>query len=295
MPRVSIIIPVYQAESTLGRCLGSLSSQTFRNFETIVVDSGPGDSCRRIVDTCLPEAIYLRHSGRLLPHEASNLAVRTSGGALLAFLDPDVYPSRDWLARLLAARQDRGGVLVGGVACYGNRWIDRGAHYCKFDKWLAGGRPRLLTDAASANMLIGRDLLEGVGLFRSGSMHADTDISWRLRAAGVTLWLEPAAIVYHHHLHTWKSLLRERYRRGGGYGALWITWVRPSRGRLAWTVAASVIPLRLLSQTARVYRNAKSAGEARQLLVTLPVVLSALYAWLLGETGHYLKALSGRG
>jgi GT2 family glycosyltransferase len=293
VPQATVVIPVYRAESTFARCLEALRRQTFVDFNVVVVDSSPTDSCWRIGAPLLPEATYLRPGGRLLAHEACNLGARESRSPLLVFLDPDVYPSPEWMANLVAARRERGGVVVGGIACYGDRWIDRGAHLAKFDKWLAGGPARRLPDAATANLLIERAVFDQVGPFLSGSAHADTDMSWRLCAGGVPLWLEPKAVVHHHHMHTWRTLLKERYQRGDGYGRLWLEWVRPSRGRLAWMFLISVLPLRLVSQCLRVWRNVRTAGMARRAVATSPVVVTALYAWLIGESGRYLESLLG--
>jgi GT2 family glycosyltransferase len=274
--------------------LQAIGLQTFGDFEVVIVDSSPTDECRRIATSRMPGATYVKCDDRLLAHEASNLGVEQSHGPLVAFLDPDVYPSAQWLADLVGAWRQRGGAIVGGIACFGERWIDLGAHLAKFDKWLAGGPGRSLTEAATANFLIERALFERSGGFRPGTAHADTDLSWRLRDGGDRLWLEPKAFVQHHHRHTWSSLLKERYDRGGGYGQLWLDWVQPSRLRLAWTALISLVPVRLISQTLRVVHNASVAGLGRQALITSPVMVTALYAWLVAEAGRYLKALARR-
>ena len=287
MPRVSVIIPAHEARTTLPRCLACLGSQSFTDFEMIVVDSGPHPS-REDSEAAAPRLRVLRFPETLLPHAASNRAAAAADGELLAFLDADAYATPGWLAGLVEAWKREGGVVMGGVACYGSRWIDRGAHFAKFDKWLPGLAPRRLTDAATVNLLMARSLFEEFGPFLDGSMHADTDLSWRLREAGVPLSLVVGAIVEHHHRHSLAGLWRERRRRGRSFSDLWVRWNRPSRIRLAEHAAVSALPLRLVSQTARVTRYASEAGELAALMATLPVVIGALYAWLLGESAGYL-------
>jgi GT2 family glycosyltransferase len=291
--RLTVVIPVYQAQATLGRCLDALGGQSYTDFDVVVVDSSPTEVCKQITAAHMPLATYLRASGRRLPHDASNLGEKERDDPLVVFLDPDVYPSAQWLARLVATWRAEGGAIVGGVACLGDRWIDQGAHFAKFDKWLAGGPRRRITDAATANLLVERSLFRELGGFRAGTVHADTDLSWRLVRRGVPLWLEPPALVHHHHTHTWRSLLRERYERGRGYAGFWIGWAHPSSARLAWRLIVSVFPFRLLSQSLRVIRNAHMAGMGRAAIGSLPVIVTALYAWLIGESWGYLRAAIG--
>ena len=50
MAKVSVIVPVYNVERYLCRCVDSLLAQTFRDFELILVDDGSPDNCGRICD-----------------------------------------------------------------------------------------------------------------------------------------------------------------------------------------------------------------------------------------------------
>lgn len=49
-PKISIIVPIYKAESTLLRCLDSLKAQTFADFEVLMVDDGSPDRCGEMID-----------------------------------------------------------------------------------------------------------------------------------------------------------------------------------------------------------------------------------------------------
>jgi GT2 family glycosyltransferase len=296
MARVSVVIPAYQARRTLPCCLDHLKAQTFTDFQTIVVDSGAEPSLNPPAFQGLPQASILRSAARLLPHTASNRALSAATGDLLVFLDADAYPRREWLARLVEGWTVNGGVVAGAVACHGDRWLDQAAHLCKFDKWLPGDGTRRLTDAPSVSLLVSRQDFGRLGGFVEGTMHADTDLSWRLHDAGIPITLIADAIVEHHHLHSLGSLLSERYLRGRGYGLLWVSRFRPTRTHLAWRVFISLLPLRLASQTRRVWRQARLSEtiSTTRLVGVMPVVCLALYAWLLGESRSLLSA-AGRG
>ena len=288
MPTVSIILSVYRAEATLERSLKALRRQTFLDYEVIIVDSSPGSDCEQIVLEQFPEFQYVHHLDRLSADAARNLGFERTVGTLVGSTDPDAYSNPDWLAELVAAHDRRGGLVIGSIACFGNRWLDLGAHLCKFDKWLAGGPLRPLTEGPTANMLVSRQLIERVGGFM-GSSQGDTDLCWRLRELGSELWFAPKAVVEHHHLHTWRSLLRERYERGKEFGDLWLSWHPVSGARLGWRLLITLFPVRLASQLLRVGRNAARSEMLHSYFWTLPIVATGLYSWLLGEAWAYLK------
>ncbi len=161
-PAVSIIIPAYESHATVSGCLSALAAQTFREFEVILVDSGPTDRGAQIVRRDFPWVRLERQAERLLPHQARNLGVALARSEILVFTDPDIYASSTWLASLVSAFKRHGGMIVGSVACHGSRWIDIGAHLAKFDQWLPRGAARHVEIAPTLNTLCPREIFEAV-------------------------------------------------------------------------------------------------------------------------------------
>lgn len=293
--RVSVIVPAYQSHRTIAACLEALGRQEYRDFELLVIDSSPDDrtasAVRGVAPGLLPRLRFVRSRRRLLPHAARNLGVARTGGELLVFIDPDVYPRPDWLGALVAAHDAGGGPVVGSLACHGDRWLDRGIHLCKFSKWLPSGEPRPVDMSPTANMLIERDRFEASGGFDGDLMLGDALLSWRLLRAGAVLRFEPRAEVAHHHLSTLRGFLRERYGRGVLFGELRDSWTGLSRRRSLLYLAASLLPVRLARIGYLVAGHCRAAGETRTLLATLPVVLLGHAASLLGESRAYLARL----
>lgn len=56
-PSVSVIVPVYNIEQYIGKCLDSIIGQTLKEIEIIVVDDGSTDDSSRIIDRYMPEPI----------------------------------------------------------------------------------------------------------------------------------------------------------------------------------------------------------------------------------------------
>ena len=59
-PKISVIIPVYRVEKELERCVKSLSSQTYRDFEVILVDDGSPDQCPALCDMYAEKYPWIR-------------------------------------------------------------------------------------------------------------------------------------------------------------------------------------------------------------------------------------------
>ncbi len=293
-PAVSVIIPAYLSGRTLGGCLEALCGQTFRDFETIVVDSSPvegGPEGSSAWIARFPDVRFERSARRLLPHAARNRGVELARGEILVFTDPDVYARPDWLERLLAAHRQTGEPVVGALACHGSRWIDRGIHLCKFSKWLPGGAPREVDMGPTANLLLSRRQFEAAGGFPGHQFLGDVTLSRSLRGNGRRLGFEPRAIVEHHHLQSLGSFLEERYTRGRMYGGLRLGWSGGGRAAALGWLAVTAPPLRLARILALVGRHAARAGQAGRYLAALPVVAAGHAASLAGEASAYVREL----
>ena len=115
LPKVSIIIPVYNCSEYLGRCLNSIFCQTFTNFEVIAVDDGSDDSSLQILrefekrDRRLK--VYTQH--HKFAGEARNLGIDKSVGEFLLFLDGDDFFERNMLEELCAcADHDQSDIVI---------------------------------------------------------------------------------------------------------------------------------------------------------------------------------------
>ncbi|MFH2107834.1 MAG: glycosyltransferase [Chrysiogenia bacterium] len=290
-PRVSVMIAAYQSQQTIAGTLAALRRQTFKDFETIVVDSSPHEKVAAIVRRDFQEVVFEHSPQRLLPHAARNRGAALAQGALFVFSDPDVYPVPEWLELLCQRHDKEKGPVVGSIICHGRRWIDIGAHFVKFDQWLPV-RGRTSTDLApTANFLCPKEAYEQAGGLPADIMLGDAVFSWRLMERGYRLVFCPEAVVEHHHLGTLRDNLRERWRRGYEYAGLRAEMKWRWRGRLRMALTLFILPLRLLKQTARSGENAWRCGSFFDFLWVLPLVLAGHGSWLLGESRYQFQRL----
>lgn len=102
-PLVSIVIPIYNSENQLKKCIDSLLNQTYQNLEIILVDDGSKDSswdiCERYaLNDSRIKAIHKENGG---VSSARNLGIQHASGEYLGFLDSDDYVSPDLYSDLV--------------------------------------------------------------------------------------------------------------------------------------------------------------------------------------------------
>lgn len=87
-PKVSVVIPAYNAEKYIAETLQSVFDQTYGNYEVIVVDDGSQDGTLRLLQRYAPKIrVFSKPNGG--PASARNIAIQNSDGELIAFLDSD--------------------------------------------------------------------------------------------------------------------------------------------------------------------------------------------------------------
>ena len=95
MPKLSVIVPVYNVEAYLPACIKSILAQTFSDLELILVDDGSPDNCGTVCDVyatrdCRVRVIHQRNQG---VSAARNAGLKAASGEYIGFVDPD-----DWIA-----------------------------------------------------------------------------------------------------------------------------------------------------------------------------------------------------
>lgn len=89
MPKVSVVIPMFNAAATIGRALDSVLAQTERDFELLVVDDASADGGPAIVEACADPRVRLIRQPHGFVSAARNRGAREARADLVSFLDAD--------------------------------------------------------------------------------------------------------------------------------------------------------------------------------------------------------------
>lgn len=118
MPKLSIIVPVYKVEKYLAKCIESILSQTFKDFELILVDDGSPDHCGFICDEYAKKdpRIKVLHQKNKGVSAARNAALNIAKGTYLGFVDADDWIDQDMFQVMLhTALTKEADVVICGI------------------------------------------------------------------------------------------------------------------------------------------------------------------------------------
>ena len=125
MPELSIIVPVYKVEKYLPKCIDSIQTQTFSDFELILIDDGSPDRCGEICDeyAAKDSRIVVIHQNNAGVSAARNAGLDIAKGTYIGFVDSDDWIEPNMYQLLVAAAEGhRADVSI----CGSNEWSENG-------------------------------------------------------------------------------------------------------------------------------------------------------------------------
>jgi len=221
-PLVSVVVPGKNEGRHLHTLVDSLSRQTYRNYELIVVDDGSDDDtpaiCRRLMESGDIDE-FVRNEPRGGKASAANTALMYSKGKYVVHLDADSNLRHDAIERVLLPfyRYDNIGAVGGDirVANLRENWVTR-CQALEYFKAISIGRTaagilRLLRIVSGAYGAFPREVLDRIGGWDVGP-GLDGDLTVKIRKLGYDVVHEPRAICYTHVPDRVRSVAKQRYR-----------------------------------------------------------------------------------
>jgi glycosyltransferase involved in cell wall biosynthesis len=200
-PHISVIVPAYQAEDIIDRCLDALAHQTVPRefYEIVVVDDGSTDeTCARVKAHTGVRLLTQVHAG---PASARNLGVQRARGEIVLFTDADCEPTPNWIERMVAPFRD--GQVVGVKGVYRTCQQEIVARFVQLeyeDKYDRMAREKQIDFVDTYAAGYRRDVFVANGgfdpVFTQASVE-DQEFSFRLARQGYKMVFAPEAVVYH--------------------------------------------------------------------------------------------------
>lgn len=191
---VSVVVPIYNVEVYLDKCIDSIQNQTYSNLEIILVDDGSPDECGKICDG------YAKQDGRIkVIHkqngglsDARNYGMKKATGKYITFIDSDDFIHARYIEILLELAHDKQADIVAGDFAlvhnsdmYQDKIIDKNDisqaqilsdEHLYDDDFIEKTTMRL---TVAWGKLYKRELWDGIQ-YPVGKIHEDTFTTWKL-------------------------------------------------------------------------------------------------------------------
>ena len=131
MCKVSVIVPVYNVEKYLVKCLDSIINQTYKDIEIILVDDGSTDNSGKICDkyALKDERIYVIHNSNSGVSYARNCGINKAKGKYILFIDSDDFIDKNYVQELMFPIQREDYDLV--ICNVNDFYIDKNINECR--------------------------------------------------------------------------------------------------------------------------------------------------------------------
>lgn len=248
MPLVSIIVPCYNEEATIGLLLEAVRKQTFpcQEMELIISDGLSTDDTRQIIENYKQEhpdiAISVVDNTKREIPSGLNKALESALGKYIIRLDAHSIPEIDYVERCVQALESGKGDNVGGLWIIkpgGDGWISRSIAKAASHPLGAGdARYRLGGTAKIVDTVpfgaFPRDLIESIGPFDESLLtNEDYEFNVRIHNSGGTVWFDPKIKSIYIARSTLRALGKQYWR----YGYWKAQMLRRYPGSIRWRQA----------------------------------------------------------
>ena len=216
LPRASIIVPVYNAATTLEECIASLLALDYPRdlLELIFVDNASTDATPDVLRR-YDGTLRILFEARRGPAAARNKGLQHARGEVIAFTDSDCVVDKAWLNKIVAPLEHKTIGIAGGkilakppaseIERFGERIHD---HSKAIEEYKP---PYVITMNWSSRLSVLRE----AGLFDEFLLRAeDVDLSYRIFQRGYKIVYQPEAVIYHANEKTYSGLFQEGYLHG---------------------------------------------------------------------------------
>lgn len=222
LPFVSVIIPVYNEQERLKKCLSALEEQTYPKnlYEVIVVDNASKQDIKSVVKQ-FGQALTTYES-RPGSYIARNQAISLAKGEVLAFTDADCIPAPDWIETgvINLLHHPNCGLVAGKIELFFKN-PSKPTIAELYDSFMVGFPQHEFVQegfGATANLFTFRQVMDKVGGF-DGKLKSSGDKEWgqRVHAAGYELCYADDTCVAHPARDSWQELCKKTTRIVGGH------------------------------------------------------------------------------
>lgn len=296
---ISIIIPSYNSQSTIGECLRSLEAQEIEeDFEILVVNSS-FDNIPEIVKKHFRTVHFIQLEKRAFAGTARNIGIQKAKGDTVAFIDADCIPCSDWLIRMIGWHTQGYRVVGGSIVNRSEDNVFSKAEYPLEVLEFSPNNPRKETKFVSAaNCIFSREIFDQYGLFPDIRAGEDLVLCHKIAESGEKIIFDPKIKVFHKNDIGFKNYLNKQIMHGQNSYKIRQMEKLPGSFMNHPLLFPLILPLLPFVRAVRIiYRSLYLKNKLiNDILITFPLFFLGCAAWSLGYAKSYADdLLNGRG
>ncbi len=279
-PTLSVIIPTHNSESTLKRCLGSLTTQSIsrKQFEIIVVDDGSNDNTVNIAKKSLADRVITTQP--CFQGKARNIGAKDARGKLIAFIDSDCIAKDGWIKSIITELEKLEAVtgpIENGNAQSNNAWAEYLIEFGGWDEYKKRSPTRFLPGCNQAYTKIAFEKTDG---FIETAASEDVLFGESLLNSGISPQFCPTVRI-EHLCRTDKEKILKNMKLLGKYSAI----ARRHNSSIAYSTlmnSRKLVGFLFFGKLFKTFDHSIKAKKLSKFIVSFPLIIQAISAFCNG-------------
>lgn len=253
MKKVSVVIPAYNAEKTLQKCLESVLANSYNNYEVIAVDDCSTDSTKEIIKNINNSKLKLIQNKENKGAAASrNLAIRKAEGEVILLLDSDSYVKKDWIERhVILHEKTEADIIGGGIEGVHKTVWGKADNFCSWWTSIPDTKDHYIKKLhlPTNNLSFKKNILEKIGYLDEGlKTGEDAEFCFRALKKGLKIFFKGDLVISHYDKDSYRDFINHQ----AAWGKHVIQMRKKKKMNYAWlfpgnyfTAILYIIPLAL--------------------------------------------------
>ena len=198
MPDISVVVPTFNRQSLLKKCIRSLLEQDYANYEVIVVNDGSTDGTAEYLTKLRDRRLVIISQRNKGYGAARNAGFSRAKGRIIASTDDDCVAGKDWLHRIAIqfSLHPEIDAVGGSIVNPTDKKIAWAQYILNYSSWFPAGRERLVKDIPTANIAYRKSSIANLKYRPMGKNAGYSDTMFNLNLKRILF--DPMIRVYHH-------------------------------------------------------------------------------------------------
>ena len=216
---VSVIVPNYNGEKTIRKCIQSILDNSYKDFELIIIDDCSKDLSMKIIESFKdPRIRILKNKKNYGASKTRNQGIKIAKGHIILLIDSDMYTDKNCISQHLSAHNTiNTNIVAGSIQGIHKTIIGQADDFCNWWTSIPQSRSKFINKlhVPTTNLSIKKEVFSKIGYFKEELKYGeDSEFSHRAIKNGLKIYFKSNIIAYHIDRSSLKSFLKHNHNWG---------------------------------------------------------------------------------